>query len=353
MTKFGILILLFAILLMIGCKKNSDDTAPEIMLELDGWEISKTKFDLDINSRDLFFINSEIGFLVGYNGALYKTLDSGKSWIKQNAGTTLHLYSVFFLNENIGFISGEAMIGCLDNDCDKGSIMLKTTDGGKTWTKIFFKNYSGIYCLKFFDELRGLAIIHTPHIPNSRDYYIARTNDGGSNWELIDLKIKPMYDKYFWVDGITYIAGENQKLFKSKDYGNSWEIINTPIPVSKDIRNIYFYNENIGFLDGVTSIYKTTDGGSNWETTEFPFLSFGVFHFYDSNEGFNIGTVSVYEGGDSPTFKGSKSYQTMNGGESWKDSELIKSLHLGLTYFPQRDLGYGINLSEFYTIKRK
>lgn len=326
--------------------KNSKDI-------LNGWDISKTAYDFDIKPKAIFFINSEVGFVVGYNGEIYKTVNSGEFWQKQNSETTLHLLSVYFLNGEIGFVAGQAMSGCLDDDCDKGSVLLRTTDGGETWAKSFFEDYVRIKSLWFFDKFKGLAIIYTPDIPNSREYHIAKTSDSGNNWELLDLAIKPAYDKFFYVDNVVFIAGENQKIFKSKDYGVSWQTINIPIPAWNDVRNIYFYNESIGFVDGVTNIYKTMDGGLNWKTVGFPFSSFDNLHFYNETEGFNIETVFKYEGGDFPTFKGSLSYQTFNGGENWDKSDLIDSLYPGLTYFPQRNLGYGINLSEFYTIKKK
>lgn len=353
MTKLYILTSLIATFMLISCEKDPDNLEKKSCNILNGWEIIKIKFDFDINPRDMFFVNSEDGFVVGYNGDIFKTTNSGETWQRQNSGTTLHLFSVYFINENVGFVSGQVMSGCLDEDCDKGCVFLKTTNGGETWTKKFFENYVSIKSLHFFTESKGLALIYTPDVPNSRDYYIAKTEDGGDNWEFIDLAIKPTYDKFYCVDNVVFIAGENQKIYKSIDLGANWETINTPIPAWNDVRNIYFLNQNIGLIDGVTDIYKTTDGGLNWNTVDFPFSSFDVFHFYNEAEGFNIETVSAYEGGDFPTFKGSQSYQTSDGGKTWDKSELIDSVYLGLTYFPQRDLGYGINYSEFYTIKRK
>jgi photosystem II stability/assembly factor-like uncharacterized protein len=252
----------------------------------------------------------------------------------------------------VGYVSSQAMGGCLDADCDKGSVLLKTTNGGDTWTKTFFPDYTRILSLKFFDTMNGIAIIHTPDIPNSRDEYVATTSDGGENWNLLDLAIKPAYDKFFFVDNLVFVAGENQRIFKSSDYGHSWKTIVTPIEANNDVRNIYFYNENIGYIDGVTAIYKTLDGGLNWNKTSIPFTNFDTFHFSTENEGFNIETVAAYDGGEFPTFKGSVCYETNDGGNTWSESELMKSLYLGLTYFPQRNLGYGFNLSEFYIIKK-
>ena len=173
------------------------------------------------------------------------------------------------------------------------------------------------------------------------------------NWNLLDVAILPYCDKLFFVNDIVFVAGANQKIFKSSDYGHNWETINTPIEAFHDVRNIYFYNENIGYVDGITAVYKTTEGGINWNKTNFPFTNFDTFHFSTENEGFNIETVAVYDGGDFPTFKGSICYTTDDGGASWSKSDLMKSLFLGLTYFPQRDLGYGFNLSEFCRIIKK
>lgn len=353
MAKFYFLSLSMVLVLLMSCDNelsNSETASTEI---LEGWEISKSNYDFEINPRDLFFVNSEIGFVVSYNGKIYKTTNSGKSWQKLISGTTLHLRSVFFLNKDIGFVSGQAMSGCLDDDCGKGSILLKTVDGGTTWSKLFFEQYTGIYSLKFFDALNGLAIVHTPDIPNSRNHFIARTTDGGSSWNLIDLDIYSPYRDFFYLGNIVYTVGKNQKLFKSKDHGYNWESISIPIPSFSEVGQIYFYNEDLGFIEGVTNIYKTTDGGENWKVVDFPFTSFGVFHFFNEVEGFNVNIVTAYEGGDFPDFKGSIIYHTMNGGQSWTHSDLIDTLSLGLTNFPQRDLGYGINLSEFYTIKKK
>ncbi len=356
MAKLRILTLLCATILMIGCEKdfNSNDTISNIdtvLTEfLEGWEISKTVCDFDLNPRDIFFINSDIGFMVAFNGCIYKTINAGKSWHKQNSGTTLHLYSVFFLNENIGFVSGRAS-NDLSDDGGKGSVLLRTTNGGETWTKKNFEDYVDMKCLHFFNESQGLAIIYTPDIPNSRDYYISKTSDGGDNWEFIDLPIRPVFGKYYCVDNVVFIAGENQNIFKSTDYGVSWVTLNTPIPASQNVMNIYFYNQNIGYLDG-TNLYKTINGGLNWKTVDVPFSFFDDFHFYNEMDGFNTDSVFAYEG-DCEVFKGIRSYQTYDGGESWHKSKLVDTLCFGRSYFPQRDLGYSFLNTEFYTIKKK
>lgn len=343
---------LFAVMLLFGCYKEPIDPEENLTITLNGWDISKSNYDFDINPRDLFFVNESVGFVVGYNGDIYKTIDSGTTWRKLNSGTTLHLHSVYFVDEMVGFVSGVAMSGCLDTDCDKGCVLLKTTNGGETWTKTFFPDYIRILSMKFFDTAKGIALIHKPDIPNSRDEYIATTSDGGENWTMIDLPIKPAYDKLFFVDNLVFVAGENQRIYKSSDYGHSWKTIITPIEAYHQVRNLYFYNENIGYIDGITSIYKTLDGGLSWNKTNFPFTNFDAFHFSTENEGFNIVTVTAYEGGEFPSFKGSICYKTNDGGNTWQKSELMESLYLGLTFFPQRSLGYSFNFSEFYIIKK-
>lgn len=112
--------LFFLSLTMTGCENELNNNEDNLNNSIDGWEIIKSSYDFDINPRDIFFVNPNTGFVVGYNGEIYKTIDSGENWEKKNSGTTLHLHSVYFINEDVGFVSSVAMGGCLDADCDKG-----------------------------------------------------------------------------------------------------------------------------------------------------------------------------------------------------------------------------------------
>ena len=116
---------LMAAFLIGGCKEVPDNPEDDLTIDLEGWEISKSTYDFDINPRDMYFVDENIGFVVGYNGDIYKSTDSGTTWRKLNSGTTLHLHSVYFIDENVGFVSSHAMSGCLDADCDKGSVSVK------------------------------------------------------------------------------------------------------------------------------------------------------------------------------------------------------------------------------------
>lgn len=332
-------------------EKSRFDPIDKSVLSLDGWEFSKSVYDFRIDSRDIFFLNDEIGYVAGLRGEIYKTTDSGEIWTMQNSGTTLHLLSVFFLNENEGFASSQAM-NCLDEDCNKGCVLLKTIDGGETWTKTFFPDYTSIYSLKFFDELSGIAIISTSNNSATQSYRIAITTDGGVNWIFNNvIKFSPN-DKLVFVNDLIFVAGEDRRIYKSSDRGHTWAAINTPVNSAYEIREMYFYNENVAFIDGITDIYKTNDGGLSWFKINTPFHSIETFHFSDENEGFNIETVLAYEGGDWPVFKGSIFYKTADGGLTWTKSDLNPSLSLGLVNFPQRKLGFTIFGSTQYRIKR-
>ncbi len=79
--------------------------------------------------RDLFFVDTQIGFVVGYFGAIYKTEDGGLNWKKIRTGTTVfnsknRIRAVCFFNAQEGVIVGE-----------RGFCQL-TQNGGKSWYPI-------------------------------------------------------------------------------------------------------------------------------------------------------------------------------------------------------------------------
>ena len=72
--------------------------------------------------NDLFFLNNNLGYIVGEGGAVKKTIDGGVSFTNVNTGTIKALYSVFFLDANTGWVCG-----------DEG-VVFKTINGGTNWT---------------------------------------------------------------------------------------------------------------------------------------------------------------------------------------------------------------------------
>jgi len=67
------------------------------------------------------FVNDKEGWVVGMEGAILHTTNSGKTWAKQKSNTYDSLYSVVFVDESTGWACG-----------DFGTVV-QTTDGGKTW----------------------------------------------------------------------------------------------------------------------------------------------------------------------------------------------------------------------------
>ena len=64
-----------------------------------------------------------VGWVVGNDGVILKTEDSGISWYPLQSRTLLNLYDVHFVNRNLGWAVGEL------------GIIIHTGDGGNTWTK--------------------------------------------------------------------------------------------------------------------------------------------------------------------------------------------------------------------------
>ncbi len=77
------------------------------------------------NSLSMSFPSPAVGTVVGTGGGIIHTIDSGKSWIKQNSGIHTNLNSIAFADDSLGFAVGEA------------GVILHTSNGGKDWVQTF------------------------------------------------------------------------------------------------------------------------------------------------------------------------------------------------------------------------
>lgn len=73
------------------------------------------------NLNEVCFPNANIGYTVGLDGTILKTTDGGNSWTAQNTGTMNSFSSVYFTDADTGYAVGGS------------PTILKTTDGGLNW----------------------------------------------------------------------------------------------------------------------------------------------------------------------------------------------------------------------------
>ena len=106
-----------------------------------------------ISYRSGFFIDENSGWVVGsksngltYKGVIFKTSNGGDTWIEQQTGQINHLFDIYFIDPDTGWIVGE------------GGIVFKTIDGGINW----FAQSSGInntlHSVCFANENVGWAV---------------------------------------------------------------------------------------------------------------------------------------------------------------------------------------------------
>ena len=192
----------------------------------------------------VFFLDENIGFVVGSNAIFLKTTDGGDNWIEKDTGAeTAYYEEVYFLNEQVGFIY------------DLFGGLFKTTDGGENWTSI---SSPTITIIKFIDDNIGYG--------TRRGGVFAKTTNGGEDWEELhsQLSFYYIYDMHL-VDAQTIILASYGGIYKSTDGGVTWVAKLNP---EDEVLALSFVSDTTGYAMGKMSrIYKTTDAGDTWTNT--------------------------------------------------------------------------------------
>src|ERR1700680_4708681 len=92
----------------------------QIVYSQSGWYILNTGLSRT-SLYSLYFINENTGYVVGHNGTIIKTTNGGVNWIIQQSNNNNDFKGVYFIDSNVGYIVGY------------NSTFLKTTNGGNLW----------------------------------------------------------------------------------------------------------------------------------------------------------------------------------------------------------------------------
>ena len=188
---------------------------------------------------------------VGEHGLILYSNNMAESWLLAVSSTDVLLTSVFFLNQNKGWITGH-----------HGTI-LYTNDGGLNW-HIQHANLKSdpLFDILFINEKQGIAI-------GAYGSYLT-TNDGGENWrrsKIIDDDFH-LYAITSTIDNTFYIAGESGILLKSVDF-NTWQKMTIPYEGTLltliSGKNAASGKKHITAAGLRGNIIQSTNDGLNWK----------------------------------------------------------------------------------------
>jgi photosystem II stability/assembly factor-like uncharacterized protein len=216
-------------------------------------------------------------------------------WVQQNSGTASNILDVEFINRNTGW-------GC----CQSGEI-LKTTNGGLNWfqqnsgvTKILWGihpvNENVVYCVGWFQT-------------------IIKTTDGGNNWFIIrngpSGQGASFYELYFINQNTGWLLRDNY-ILRTTNGGINFDSTHT---IYTYLMDIYFKDALTGVLCGDGAlIMRTTDGGVSWNQITVPIGTEASDFFKISFVG-STGWVVSRTGAN--WLGGYKVYRTQNFGITW------------------------------------
>ncbi|MDP2187287.1 MAG: T9SS type A sorting domain-containing protein [Sphingobacteriaceae bacterium] len=222
--------------------------------------------------RSIRFFNDSIGFLgtLAPNRTFWRTLDGGQNW--ENMSTTLPL--------GIAAICGMAVVdqrllfatGRYFGD----AYLLRSVDTGRTWVYTDMKpQASQLIDVHFIDSLNGFLTGKSANA--SEGAIVLRTADGGNSWTTAAVSNRPGDQGWKFFKRSTtdyYVSLENglevpNAYLRSYDAGQTWQLITMDTFALPMLQSVGFLTREIGFAGGhFSGILYTTDGGTTWTRTQ-------------------------------------------------------------------------------------
>lgn len=212
--------------------------------------------------RNIEFLNENVGFLGTLNSKFFKTTDGGTTW---------NLVSISPINPaaicGIDCVGASTIYGC-GSYFSTAAYIIKSTDSGETWQYIDMAAYAqSLVEVLFVDENIGYASGRS-----ANGGTILKTTDGGVTWTEIyntgitseyvwKLQILPSNPNVMF-GSVESVAPNLGKLVRTTDNGLTWTSHEVP---DTDIQGVGFITEDHGWMGGHASpILETLDGGATW-----------------------------------------------------------------------------------------
>lgn len=231
----------------------------------------------------VFFLNATTGWRAGDNGEIFKTTDSGTTWVRQNSGITAAIYGIKFFDANTGWATGAF------------GAMLRTADGGKTWNVAKYGDQISSYDLGALTVVDAKTV-YVGRLANSSGAMYA-TKDGGVTWRTISSPphVITSTGKLWSVQTSYSGSGQTNSLHVSSDggmsfsqalemkapQGNNYYIETSSVVAAGDLRAVVYTRGSTFDYSTYKRTYHehfhtTLDGGATWSKVEVKTLEYST-----------------------------------------------------------------------------
>ena len=262
-----------------------------IRVTLDGgntWYSPSIAYSSDLNA--VVMVDALTGYAGGDNGTLLTTSDGGETWTPLYSGISNHIRDIEFTNDSVGYA------------CADGGKLIRTVDAGMSWDTIPTGLNTNLLSIQFQGPDTGYV---------TGEVSMLKTIDGGSTWSVPNT-INNTVNSICFVDAeIGYATAAVWPWFyKTTDGALSWNPVYLPLPYDKPTTT-YFINDSVGFVgfDDRARILVTRNAGKDWRyahySTALIFNSrVNKFSFSDPDTGYAVLGIGVI-------------LKTDDGGRSW------------------------------------
>ncbi|TGE20208.1 T9SS type A sorting domain-containing protein [Hymenobacter elongatus] len=302
-------------------------------------------------SRQMHTVSDQVAWQILQEGAagsaatnLSKTSNGGATWVFNSiiGAPNYEAASIHGINGTTAYVAQYFGSG--------GGEILKTVDGGVTWTKTtnatHFPAAAGGFAnwVYFFDANNGVTLGD----PTNGSFEVLTTSNGGTIWTRVPAANLPTpldAEEYGLVGSYTAIgntiwAGTSHgsspaRILKSTNRGLTWTA-SAPTPLLGAVSNIAMTDANKGIAFNSGDLVATTDGGATWKTVSYK----GNFNHFDISA--LPGTNAIVSVGSSvPTAQTAADYgssYSVDNGATWIDID--RGQYRSSVDFISRTVGY-------------
>lgn len=355
--RLAILLLAGGLVLAAGCSK----APPQPPAANEGPKIGVSLADLDLRRApvpdvkltaaqegngpapdltDISFSTADTGFGVTTHGVISRTDDGGVTWREVYKLHGARFSQVQTVAGQVAFATG--LTGCEPGpNCEGPAVLLRTADGGLTWTQVDLQLPEGLerwaftrLAFQFLSAEVGFAWpdIHQNYAGNRITSPLV-TRDGGKSWAPISLPegyslSRGLHFRSPEVGFITVSAqsGPDYRVLQTRDGGRTWKTLYKENEVA--LFAVHFVTEEDGYAAGGMNprtergpgqfVAATHDGGVTWEVVkkmEERGSPFSALNFISPTEGWAATGGCWSMGASGPC--GGELLFTRDGGRSW------------------------------------